>query len=366
MTLTRDGMAETWESALLDAPDDLEEFNRWAFDRRWGDGLPVVPPTPERVARMLGGTDYSPETVVAVIPPRMAAATVEKIAVNAVMAGCGPSAMPVLLTATAALSDPTLNTYGAQATTHPCGLMVLVSGPVAGHAEVHGGVGLFGPDFRGNVTIGRAMRLILQNLGGAFPGETDRSTQGSPVKIAFCFSENEVDSPWEPYRVSRGFSAADSTVSVVFGEAPHNLDDHVSTEPRGLGFMMAQTIATVGKNNPYCRGNDYLVIVCPEHARIFADRGWARRDLQEYLHERARIPYREWRMGALRGVNPQPRYMDAADDDLQVRITDSVDDVHVVVGGGAGLHSSWIPTFGLTRTVTSVVRNADASAWRPE
>jgi hypothetical protein len=313
---------------------------------------------------MLAGTDSPPDRLIATIPPRLAGATVEAIAVNAVMAGCAPTAIPILITAVEATADPAANTYGCQATTHPCGLMVLVSGSVAEHASVRGGAGMFGPSIPGNVTIGRAMRLILQNIGGAYPGETDRATQGSPAKISFCFAENAADSPWEPYRLSRGFDIDDSIVSIVFGEAPHNLTDHISNEPRGLAFTMAQSIATVGKNNPYTRNNDYHVIVCPEHAAVFAGHGWRRADLQEYLFERARIPYGEWRMGGLFGVNPQPKYLEAADDDLQVRITDRMNDIHITVAGGPGLHSSWIPTFGLCRTVTRLVRRASGEPWR--
>jgi hypothetical protein len=351
-------------SSLVDVPDDLDEFNAWAIERRWSDGLPLIPPTPERVARMLTGTDFDPETVIAKIPARQAKATVQAIAINAVMAGCQPSAMPILIAMVEATEDPALNMYGCQATTHPCALMVMVTGDVAKHAGVHSGAGLFGSTFPANVTIGRATRLIQQNIGGAFPGESDRSTQGTSAKISFCWAENQDDSPWEPYRVSRGFAESDSTISLVFAEGPHNIDDHVSKEPRGLAFTMASTIATTGNNNAYCRDNDYTIAVCPEHAIILAKAGWKRSDLQEYLHERARIPFKYWRLGGLYKLNPQEKYLDAGDDDMQVRITKSADDIHIVVAGGHGLHSAFIPTFGLTRMTTRVVRSASGEPWR--
>jgi hypothetical protein len=350
--------------ATVTVPDDLDEFNRWAFEQRWSDGLPLIPPTRERVDRMLAGTDHDPQSSIGGVPPRMALATVESIAVNAVMAGCVPSAMPVLIAAVEAMLVPEVNAWGAQATTHPCALMVLVTGPVAKHAAVHGGAGLFGSTFLGNVTIGRAMRLVQQNIGGAFPIETDRATQGTPAKISFCFAENEDDSPWEPYRVSLGYDRADSTVTVVFAEGPHNINDHVSTEPRGIAFTFADTITTMGKNNTYVRNNDYMVVVCPEHAKTLAKHGWKARDLQEYLHERARIPYKHWKLGGMIGVNPQPKYFDAADDDMMLRITDRLEDVHVVVGGGAGLHSAFIPTLGLTRMTTVAVRDSSGAPAR--
>lgn len=340
---------------IVDVPDDLDDFNAWAVDERWSDGLPLVPPTPARVERMLSGTTWPPDRLVAVLPPRFGEATVEIIAINAVMAGCRPTAMPLLITAIQALSDERADAFGLQATTHPCGVMIFVNGPLGSAAGVHGGHGLFGPGSVGNATIGRAMRLLQQNVGGAWPGETDLATQGTPAKFSFCFSENEAESPWESYRVSRGFDAALTTVTVVGAEGPHNISDHVSTTPLGLLFTFAHTIATVGKNNPYIPGADFLVVVSPEHAHIIAEAGFQRRDVQQYLFERARIPYKEWKMGGAFGMFPYPRYLDAADDDLLVPIASSPDDVHVIVGGGAGLHSSWIPTFGVSRTSTRVV-----------
>lgn len=350
--------------ALVDVPDDLDEFNAFAFDEGWSDGLPLVPPTPDRVERMLEGTDFDPNMSLGAVPPRLALATVESIAVNAVMAGCHPTAMPVLLAAVEAMLAPEVNAWGAQATTHPCALMVLVSGPVAAHASVHGGVGLFGSTFRGNLTIGRTIRLIQQNLGGAYPGDIDRATQGTPAKISFCFSENEDASPWEPYRVSQGFELDDSVVTVLFAEGPHNINDHVSTTPAGLAFVMADTITIMGMNNAFIRNTDFMVVVCPEHAEILARHGWDRSDLQEYLHERARIPYKHWRRGGMPGVNPQPKYFEAADDDMLIKIIDRPGDAHVVVGGGAGLHSAFIPSFGLTRVTSRVVRTADGAPAR--
>jgi hypothetical protein len=349
------------KALLLDAPADLEEFNSWAVQQRLSDGLPLIPPTAERVTRMLQGTDYDPAHVVSCVAPRRGEATVEVIAANAVMAGCAPTSMPILIATTATLEEPALSVFGAQATTHPCGLMVLVTGPVATRAGVHGGSGLFGTSFPVNATIGRAMRLILQNVGGAFPGETDKATQGTPAKFSFCFGENEEASPWEPFRVSRGFDLSHSTVTVSFAEGPQNLNDHVSSDPAGLMFLMAQSIARMGANNAYAPNGDYLVVVCPEHAELLARHGWARHDVQEYLHERARIPFGIWRRGGCYTVDGGAKYLQAADDDLQVRLTRTPDDVLVVVGGGEGRHSSWIPSFGVSRSVTMPILAPDGT-----
>jgi hypothetical protein len=357
MTSTTE-VLDTRTQQLVTAPDDLDAFQEWALEHGWSDGLAVIPPTPGRVERMLTGTDYAPETSIGPVPSRMALATVETIAANAVMAGCRPTAMPVLIAATEAMLAPEVNAWGAQATTHPCALMVCVSGPVSGHAGISGGAGLFGASLAGNVSIGRAMRLIQQNVGGAYPGDIDRATQGTPAKISFCFAENEAANPWMPYRVSLGFAPEDSIVTVVFAEGPHSINDHVSKEPRGLALIFADTVMSLGKNNTYVRNSDYMIVVCPEHAEILAKAGWDRTDFQEYLHERARVPYGVWKQGGMIGVNPMPKYYEAADDDLMLRITDRKEDVHIVVGGGPGLHSAFIPTLGLTRMTSRVVKTA--------
>lgn len=283
---------------------------------------------------------------IALLPPRFAEATVELVGANAVMAGCKAEVMPVIVTALEALVDPEFDLYGVQATTHPCGILVLVSGPLAPQLGINGEGGCFGPGYRANATIGRALRLILQNVGGAFPQETDLATQGSPAKFTYCFAENSDASPWEPFHVHKGFSPADTTVTVSAAEAPHNINDHVSTEPDGLMFTFAQTIATMGKNNAYVRDSDFFVVFCPEHAAVLGRAGWTRADVQTYLFERARIPHRQWRRGGMFGMLSQGPVIDAADDDMDISMTISRDDIHVLIAGGGGRHSSWIPTFG--------------------
>ena len=349
---------------LVETPDDLAEFNAWANQQRWSDGLPLIPPTEERVDEMLRATSWHADAVVGKIPPRNADATVEKIAANAVMAGCLPNVMPLLIAAVQAMLEPQVNLYGSQATTHPCAVMVMITGPLARAAGVHGGAGLFGPGFPANATIGRAVRLIQQNLGGAWPAETDRSTQGTPAKFSFCFGENDDGSPWAPYRVRQGYDIDDTTVTVVAAEAPHNLNDHVSSDPRGVLFTFAQTMSTIGTNNAYCKPADFVLVMCPEHVQIVADAGFTPGDVQKYLYERARIPYRHWKLGAMFGMLNQPRHLDAADDDYMVPILETPDDVHVVVGGGAGRHSAWIPTFGISRIATRVVSDPDGNPLR--
>jgi hypothetical protein len=351
-------------SSFVEVPDDLDQFNTWAMQQRWSDGLPLVPPTQARVEAMLAHTDRDRDQVVAHIPPRWAAASVEKIAVNAVMAGCEPQHLPIVIAAIIALSHPTVNLYGLLATTHPCSTMVMVNGPLAAETGIHAGAGLFGPGFRANAAIGRAVRLALQNIGGAYPGEGDRSTLGGPAKFSFCFAENEAESPWAPYHVERGFDRADSTITVVGAEAPQNIEDHVSLAPRELLGTFAWTIASIGANNAYCRWSDFFVGVCPDHARILAGHHLTKRDVQEYIFQGARIPYGRWKGRALDGVNPRPAWIDALDDDQGVPMVDDPADVHVIVVGGPGLHSCWIPTFGVCRSHTALLTRADGGAAR--
>ena len=189
---------------------DLQE----AFHaRRWTDGLPIVPPTPERVQAMIAGSGRAAGETVAVVPPRWAEATVENLAINAVMAGCKPEYMPLLVAAVEAACDPAFGLYSIQATTHPCAVAMVVSGPIVDRIGLNYRHGSMGPGFRANATIGRTMRLMLLNVGGGLPGSGDQSTQGNPGKYSYCFAENEAATPWEPFRVARGFSAADSVVT---------------------------------------------------------------------------------------------------------------------------------------------------------
>jgi hypothetical protein len=333
----------------------LAEFFDHAEKSRWTDGLPVVPPTPELVDAMVAASGRPRHESFGLMPPRYGEATVEVIAVNAVMAGCRPEYMPLVVTAVQALLDPAFDLYAIQATTHPCGVLVLVSGPLATALGINGKGGCFGPGFRANATIGRAIRLVLINVGGAIPQITDMATQGSPAKFSFCFTENVAASPWEPYHVSLGYGSELTTVTVSAAEAPHNINDHGSDDPAGLMFTMAQTIATLGKSNAYVHNSEFFVVLSVEHAGVLSRAGWSRRDVQKYLYERARIPYRVWRRGGNFRLALKDKVMEAADDDMKVPMTARPDNIGVLVAGGGGRHSSWIPTTGQTRSVTRAV-----------
>ena len=351
-------------SERLRVPDTPEALLRLFEARGWGDGLPVVPPTAERVERMAEGAGLGPEVEFGVMPPRQGVVTVEALAVNAVLAGCLPAHMPVLIAAVRAVLDPAFSLHAIQATTHPVAPLILVNGPIAGEIGISGSYGCFGPGHRANAPIGRALRLALLHIGGASPGVLDRSTQGSPAKYAFCIAENEAESPWAPFHAERGFAADQSAVTVVGAEGPHNVNDHVSHDAGGLLATLADTMAVMGSNNFYLRG-EVVVALGPEHAATLAGEGLSKAEVRRALHERARKSVRELSRGGMWGMRDWPPGLEALarDEDALIPLTDQPEDILLVVAGGAGKHSAYLPTFGPTRAVTRPVeRPAGGSA----
>jgi hypothetical protein len=328
-------------------------------ERGWTDGLPIVPPTAAAVGEFLRWTDREPREIVAVLPPRQGEATVEKIAANAVMAGCRPEYLPVVLTAIEALGDPLFNLDSVQATTHPVAPLLVVNGPIAREIGLNAGYNAFGQGVRANVTIGRAVRLVLMNVGGGLPGTGDRSTQGSPAKIAYCVAENEAENPWEPLHVEAGLPREVSTVTVFGCEGPHNIQDHYSNTALGVLLIVAGSMGQAGSNNLLGAGWP-LLSLGPEHAATIARDGYTKRAVKEFLFEHARFPLA--RLGAeYRAAQVQRRGVADAPDAM-VPIVRAPEDISVIVVGGAGKHSSWQPTFGDgTRPVRRVVSRRDGT-----
>ena len=312
-----------------------------------------MPPTEARVETMLAGIDADPDHVVGKIPPLWAEATVEKIAINAVMAGCGPEVMPVLVAALEAMLEPVFNLYGVQATTHPVAPLLIVHGPAAARLGMHAGPGVFGPGNRANATLGRAVRLCLWNLGGARPGQGDMATQGSPAKYTYAIAERAEVSPWGPLHASLGFDAGEDAVTVFGGEAPHNVNDHVSQKAPNLLTVIADTAATLGSNvGWYFAQSQLLLVLGPEHAATIAEDGFARADVQRYVYEHARLPLHRLRQGGMWGIHDWPRWMETADEHALLPIVPGPDDVYVVVAGGSGKHSAVVPNCCFSRAVT--------------
>lgn len=262
----------------------LEDEAEALHDRGWTDGLPVVAPTPPRVLRMLGGTTRSPDEVVAVVPPNLVPATVEKVAINAVLAGCRPEYLPVVLAAVEAACDPGFNAHGLLATTWGAAPAVLVHGPVARRIGVNAGGNALGQGTRANSTIGRALQLVVRNVGGGRPGEVDRATLGQPGKVGLCFAEDEAGSPWEPLSVSRGVPAGASAVTVFAAEGARGVADQLSRTPESLARTLAGALRGVA-HPKLAGGFDATLVLAPEHVAVFAAAGWDRARFTAALDE---------------------------------------------------------------------------------
>lgn len=338
-------------ATLLEVEDSFTAINELFHERGWTDGLPIIPPTEEAVARMLAATSRAPDEVVAVLPPRQGEATVERIAINAVMAGCRPEYLPVVIAAVEAMADPDFNLDGVQATTHPVAPLVIVNGPIARELGINCGYNCYGQGTRANATIGRAIRLILMNIGGGLPGTGDRSTQGSPAKYSYCVAENEDANPWEPLHVERGYSRDTSTVTVVGCEGPHNIQEHYSNTGEGILLTIAGAMGQAGSNNILRHGYPLLTLG-PEHAATIAADGFSKADVKRFIFERARYPIAK--LSPEYAAELRPLNADGGDD--MARICARAEDILVIVAGGSGKHSSWQPTFGAyTKPVTRVI-----------
>lgn len=341
------------------AEADQEAFDDYLEEQGWSDGLPVVVPSPARVAAMIAGADRSADHELGAMAPRLGIATIEHLAINAVMAGCRPEHFPVVITAIEAMLDPVFNIFAVQSTTHPCSPLVLVNGPIAAELGINSRYGAFGPGTRANATIGRAVRLSLLNIGGAAPGVLDRSTQGQPSKYSFCVAENEAESPWEPLHVERGFEPGHSTVTVVGCENPHNINDHVSTDADGIMTTVCGSLANMGSNNAYLHGGPVLAFG-PEHAAIVAAEGLSKDDVRRNVFENARISREIWERGGMAKMAEDPFA-----DQERVPIISKPEDLIIIVVGGFGRHSSWLPTFGdSTRAVTRAISDAGGTPIR--
>lgn len=315
-------------------------------ERGWSEGLPVVPATPSTVDSYIEYLERDPDEVIGYIPPLMGPATIAKIVVNSIMAGCAKEHVPVVIAAVEAVCEEEYGLLDRQCTTHPGAPLVIVNGPAASSLGFNSKSGLFGPGWRANATVGRALRLTLINVGGAVPGVSDMSQHGHPGKYTYCIAENQEQSPWGPLHVDRGYKPHETVVTVVNAEAPHNVSDNYGTTARSILETCASTFATLGSNNTYSQGEPILVLG-PEHADYIADEGWSKSDVQAFLFETARQPWHRLEgRGKSRGPNlPKWLETDPSPNDM-VPIAIRPEEIIVVVGGGPGGKSMAIPTAG--------------------
>ena len=316
---------------------DLDDEMELMFERGFTDGLPVVPPTEERVLRMLQGTTRDAREVVAIVPPDLVDVTIEKIAINAVMAGCKPEYLPWVIAALEAVCTDAFNIHGVLATTMPVGPVIVCNGPGTRAIGMNSEGNALGQGNRANLTIGRAVQLIVRNVGGGRPGEVDRATHGNPGKLSFCFAEREHDSPFSSLAVSRGFAPTDNTVTVFAGEGPRCIVDQRARTAPELATVFAACLRTL-HNPKLILAFDTILIVGPEHARVLAEAGWNREKLLVEIHSRLQLPGSELVWGAGGIADGIPTHM--RDATLPKFRPDGILLVHA--GGGAGLFSAMI------------------------
>ena len=334
----------------------------WYFDKGWTDGLPVVAPTPEKVSAIVVGLGGEPELVECRVPPRWGSLTRQLLAVNMVMAGCRPEYAPVVRAAMLALTETAFNLNGVQATTHMAAPLLVVNGPIAEEIGMNAGCNVFGSGNRANGTIGRAIRLILLNVGGAVPGDLDKSTLGHPGKYTYCIAENEAASPFAPYHVEKGFDATDSTVFVIAAESPHSVTNHVANDPRGILDSIVSAMSTYAHNNAVSAGH-CAVVLGPEHAATIAEHAWTRHDIRQYLWTNAHNRFGEvafnHRYGKVYNRNLPKWY--GRELDSTIPVVPSAEHIHLFVAGGeAGRFSTFIPGWGYM--TSPVLRAIDGRA----
>ena len=308
----------------------LGEVNRFVYKRGWSDGLPIVPPTEEAVKEMLTGTDFPAEHVVGKLVPRLGKATVEKIAINAVMAGALPTHMPVLISAIEALLDPRSNFGGFGVSTGSWSPFWIINGPIRKDLRVESGSGALNPGNIANAAIGRAMGLIIKNIGGVRKGIEDMGVLGNPCKYSMVIAENEEESPWEPLHVEQGLLKEDNAVTLFFPNS------YVQTEP--LGTDAKGIMAGLIYNFSPGRGGLTTIIMPPQHANVLADNGWTKKEIAANISDYARAPARHNHFYRLITLGPgwPGKNQVPPDPNEQMRIILDPDWIRIIVAGGPG------------------------------
>lgn len=347
----------TTRPALVKLPAEPERFFQAALEQGWSDGLPVLAPTRDAVAAMIQSCSLPAEHSLGAIPPLNGAATVEKIAANAVMAGCLPEYFPLVLAAVKGVVQPGYNLDGVQTTTGNVAPVVLVNGPCRDELKINYGANVLGQGWRANATIGRALRFVLTNIGGATPGVFDKSTLGQPAKFTFCFGENEAQNPWEPLHVERNFARAENVVNVFGCSGVNSAVDMASRTAKGLLKTFALTM--MGGLASGVTSTEVMFAVCPEHAEIFARQGYDKTAIRAALFEMARVPHNLISDENLELLSKRrPQWFENSSH--HVGAVDRPEDIWLVVAGGAGAKSAYLP--GRTGTKLQSLQVANSAS----
>jgi hypothetical protein len=341
-------MAATLTAKRHRVPDvgDAIEF---CVQQGWSDGLPVVPPTEARVRAMLEAARLEPKKEIGYVAHRSVSITAEKVAINAVMAGCRPEYMPVVVAAVEGISDPAWSYHGPGTSTGGAAVLTIVNGPIARELDINAGDNLFGPGWRANLTIGRALRLVMRNVCGSMPGLLDRGTLGHPGKLSYVIAENEAESPWTPLHVERGFRPEQSTVTVVASNGPHQFYNQLSSTAEGVLTTLADDMRISGN---VMGQSYYCVVLAGEHMRTIAKDGWTKKEVRTFLYENTKNAHAHLKRTGRMSGTIQPG------DETAVRpLFASPEHILVVAAGGrAGAFSCYIPGWGSARNSEAVTK----------
>jgi hypothetical protein len=343
--------AKRLELAVASGQDSNEDFFEMAYAKGWTDGLPVIPPTANRVERMLSAVSRNPQEIIAVIPPRRGEATVEKIAINAVMAGCLPEYLPVVIAAIQAISHPEFPLSILNTGTNPQAPWFMVNGPIRSKLDINSGMGAMGPGWRANSTIGRAVRLILINIGGAIPGLYTRATFAWPHRNGMLMGEYEEESPWEPFHVEHGYPKNTSTITAFRITSHIGIHGNtINSSARGYLKPMGLAMASLGNLGLYGGNLVPVIAIGIEKARFLAQEGLSKSDVKRILVEESRMP--------LAYYDPvlQKRFADRGRvKGGFVYLIDDPEEIHILVGGGPGGHSVYAPGYSSTPVSNAVI-----------
>ncbi|HAA96048.1 MAG TPA: hypothetical protein DCE26_10235 [Dehalococcoidia bacterium] len=331
--------------------DSFDAIQEYCWEQGWTDGLPVVPPTEPLVQAMLASYGGDPSQSLGVLQPRNSQATLEKIGINAVMAGCQPEHFPVVVAAVKAALDKDFNLGGNAATTGGAAQVLIVNGPIAKELGINGDAACFGPGHRANAAIGRALRLVIRNVAGLIPGDMDKATLATPGRYSFCFSENEDRSPWEARNITMGYPEGSSTVTITAIRGVYTIMESTSANGMDLLETFVGNMRAVGISNYYQTGTgaQIVMVICPEHADEIAAAGLTKAQVQEYIFQNARMPLHTLVGRAHYGNRNWPDWIDENDPDTMVPIVREANDIAVIVAGGDGRHSAWLAGWGVTR-----------------
>jgi hypothetical protein len=329
---------------------DVKAVNELFFEKGWSLGLPIIPPTPESIAEMLKGTNRSPDEILWEVPPRKCVLTVELLAAHAVMAGCKPEYMPLLISIVEAMKDPKFNWAGQTTTTNPTFPLIIVNGPIVKELGIASDQGAAGGGFHPNASIGYVVNLIGDIVGGSKAPDPDKSTLGQAANfVATVIGENTEALPksWKPLNADRGYSPETNTVTVVPVEGMRNMNIAQPDTAKGILDVIAVEMETLGPNNTVLdrgKGTDVALLFCPQHAAAIAREGWTKKDIQQYLYNHGRIPYEKWKLN-LRAVHfRDPWYAKFGPGDM-VPVVDSPDNILIAVVGGVGTHTQYLTGF---------------------